>query len=140
MSSTITTPNKPVPMPTRETRPFWDGCKAGELRIQRCAACGHKQFFPRMYCVRCFGDRIEWMKASGLATVSSFTIVRRPVSAAFAADIPYVVALVTLEEGPVMMTNIVGCDPERVRIGMAVEATFEDWTEEISVPKFRPVG
>ena len=66
------------------------------------------------------------------------SIVRRPVSAAFAADVPYVVALVTLEEGPVMMTNINGCDPESVRIGMAVEADFEDWTEEISIPKFRP--
>jgi uncharacterized OB-fold protein len=130
--------NKPVPAPTRETRLFWEGCKAHELRIQRCGACGHHQFFPRMYCVRCFGDRIEWVKASGRATVLSFTIVRRPVSAAFAADVPYVVALVTLEEGPVMMTNIIGCDPESVRIGMAVEADFEDWTEEISIPKFRP--
>lgn len=83
---------------------------------------------------------MEWVKASGRATVLSFTIVRRPVSPAFAADVPYVVALVTLEEGPAMMTNIVGCDPEAVRIGMAVEATFEDWTEEISIPKFRPIG
>ena len=134
-----TTTNKPVPAPTRETKPFWDGCKEHELRIQRCAACGHQQFFPRIYCQRCFADRIEWVKASGRATVLSFTIVRRPVSAAFAADVPYVVALVTLAEGPVMMTNIVGCDPERVRIGMPVEATFEDWTEEISIPKFRPL-
>ena len=137
MSGATTTPNKPVPTPTRETKPFWDGCKAHELRIQRCAACGHNQFFPRIYCQSCFGDRIEWVRASGRATVASFTIVRRPVSAAFAADVPYVVALVRLEEGPTMMTNIVGCDPEQVRIGMTVEATFEDWTEEISVPKFR---
>jgi uncharacterized OB-fold protein len=134
----MSTANKPVPAPTRETLPFWEGCKAHELRIQRCGACGHHQFFPRMYCVRCFGDQIEWVKASGRATVLSFTIVRRPVSAAFAADVPYVVALVTLEEGPVMMTNIIGCDPESVRIGMAAEADFEDWTEEISIPKFRP--
>ena len=134
----MTATNKPVPAPTRETRPFWDGCKAHELRIQRCAACGHHQFFPRIYCVRCFNDRVEWVRASGRATVSSFTIVRRPVSAAFAADVPYVVALVTLEEGPVMMTNIAGCAPEAVRIGMPVEASFEDWTDEISIPKFRP--
>jgi uncharacterized protein len=71
--------------------------------------------------------------------VSSFTIVRRPVSSAFKDEIPYVVALVTLDEGPTMMTNIVGCAPERVEMGMAVEVTFEDWSEEISIPKFRPV-
>jgi uncharacterized OB-fold protein len=70
--------------------------------------------------------------------VLSFTIVRRPVSPAFAGEIPYVVALVTLDEGPTMMTNIVGCAPDQVEIGMPVEVTFEDWTEEISIPKFRP--
>jgi uncharacterized OB-fold protein len=91
-----------------------------------------------MYCTRCFGDRIEWIAACGRARVLSFTVVRRPVSPAFADDVPYVVALVTLEEGPTMMTNIVGCVPEQVTIGMQVAVTFEDWTEDISVPKFRP--
>ncbi len=129
---------KPLPAPTLETRPYWDGCKLHELRIQRCAACGHFQFFPRIYCTRCFGDRVEWITASGRATVLSFTIVRRPVSAAFADDVPYVVALVSMEEGPTMMTSITGCAPEQVRIGMPVAVTFEDWTEDISIPKFRP--
>ena len=69
---------------------------------------------------------------------STFTIVRRPVSPAFKDDLPYVVALVTLDEGPTMMTNIVGCAPEQVAIGMPVEVTFEDWTDEISIAKFRP--
>jgi len=75
---------------------------------------------------------------SGRAMVLSFTIVRRPPSPAFAYEVPYVVALVTLDEGPTLMTNIVGCAPEKVEIGMPVEVTFDDWTEEISIPKFQP--
>jgi|SRR5271156_3288482 len=129
---------KPLPVPTLETRSYWEGCKAHELRIQRCAACGHYQFFPRMYCTRCMSDRVEWVRASGRGQVLSYTIVHRPVSAAFKDDVPYVVALVTLDEGPTMMTNIVGCSPESLAIGMAVTVVFEDWTEAISIPKFRP--
>ena len=77
--------------------------------------------------------------ASGLAEVSSFTIVRRPVSKAYADEVPYVVALIKLDEGPTMMSNIVECDIDNVNIGMRVEVLFEDWSEEISIPKFRPV-
>jgi len=129
---------KPVPVPTKETKPYWDGCKKHELHIQKCVACDHYQFYPRLYCTACMSDRVEWVKASGRAKVLSFTIVYRPVTQAFAGDVPYVVALVTLDEGPQMMTNIIGCPPEQVKIGMPVRVTFEDWTEEISVPKFRP--
>jgi uncharacterized OB-fold protein len=131
--------NKPLPAVTHETAPYWDAARRHELHIQRCAACGQHQFYPRIYCAQCFSDRVEWIKASGRAKVTTFTIVRRPVSPAFADDVPYVVALVTLAEGPTMMTNIVGCAPEKVAIGMPVEVTFEDWTEEISIPKFKPV-
>jgi uncharacterized protein len=131
--------NKPVPVPTRETKPYWEGGKQHELRIQKCAACGHYQFYPRLYCTACMSDRVEWVTASGRGKVLSFTIVYRPVTQAFAADVPYVVALITLDEGPQMMSNIVGCSPEKVQIGMPVEVMFEDWTEEISVPKFKPL-
>jgi uncharacterized protein len=130
--------SKPTPVPTRETKPYWEGCKAHELRIQRCATCGHNQFFPRIYCTQCMSDHVEWIKASGRAKVVSYTIVHRPVSPAFAGEIPYVVALVKLDEGPTMMTNLVGCTPEQLKIGMPVAVTFEDWTEEIAIPKFRP--
>src|SRR5256885_15985734 len=129
---------KPIPVPTLETAPYWEGCRQHRLRIQRCSACSRYQFFPRIYCSNCFSERIEWVNATGRARVLSFTIVRRPVSPAFANEVPYVVALVTLEEGPQMMTNIVECTPEGVRIGMALEVVFEDWTETISIPKFRP--
>src|SRR5262249_1038611 len=101
--------------------------------------CHQHQFFPRIYCSKRFSDQIEWVNVSGRANVSSFTIVQRPVSPAFANDVPYVVALVTLEEGPQMMTNIVGCRPEEVTVGMPVEVIFEDWSDTISIPKFRPL-
>ena len=130
--------DKPIPAPSRETAPYWEGCRLHQLRIQRCSECRQYQFFPRIYCSKCFGERIEWVNASGRATVLSFTIVRRAVSPAFAKDVPYVIALVTLEEGPQMMTNIVGCEPEDVTIGMPVEVIFEDWSDTISIPKFRP--
>jgi uncharacterized OB-fold protein len=130
--------SKPLPTPTHETRPYWDACKRHELRIQQCGACGQHQFYPRLYCAKCFSERVEWVHASGRAKVATFTIVRRPVSPAFKDDLPYIVALVTLEEGPSMMTNIVGCAPEKVAIGMPVVVTFDDWTEEISIAKFRP--
>ncbi|MGH7932661.1 MAG: Zn-ribbon domain-containing OB-fold protein [Candidatus Binataceae bacterium] len=131
--------SKPIPVPTVETRPYWEGCRRHELLIQRCAECGHHQFFPRIYCAQCFSDRVEWARACGRAKVLSFTIVRRPVSPAFADEVPYVIALVTLEEGPTMMTNIIGCSPETIEIGMPVKVTFERWTEEISIPKFQPL-
>jgi len=129
---------KPFPVPSLETRPYWEGCKAHELRIQRCAACGQHQFYPRLYCAQCFSDRVEWVKASGRGKVATFTIVRRPVSPAFADDVPYVVALVTLEEGPTMRTNIIGIDVEKIEIGMPVMVTFDDWSEEIAIAKFKP--
>jgi uncharacterized protein len=129
---------KPIPTPTPETEPYWEGCRRHQLRIQRCSNCHYYQFFPRIYCSKCFSEQVEWVNASGHAKVLSFTIVRRPVSPAFADEIPYIVALVTLEEGPQMMTNIVECAPEEVTIGLAVEVIFEDWSDRISLPQFRP--
>jgi uncharacterized protein len=131
-------PQKPIPVPTPETRPYWEGCKEHELRIQKCAECGQYQFYPRIYCTKCFGDKIEWVKTSGKGKVLSYTTVYRPVSPAFAKDVPYVVALVTLDEGPNLLTNIIGCSPDSVKFGMPVKVKFEDWTDEISIAMFVP--
>ena len=131
---------KPVPVPTKETQPYWDGCKKHELHIQKCADCGHHQFYPRLYCTKCMSDKVNWIKASGRATVLSYTIVYRPVTQAFSGDVPYVVALVTLDEGPRMMTNIVDCDPDSVKIGQAVELVFHDTGQGTALPRFRPAG
>jgi uncharacterized protein len=132
-------PMKAVPEPSLETAEYWAGAKRRELMIQQCRSCGAHQFYPRVLCVTCSSRSVTWVRASGNATVRSYTVVRRPVSEAYAADVPYVVALVKLDEGPTMMTQIVGIKPELVRIGLRVAATFQDWTEVVSVPVFRPV-
>ena len=85
-------------------------------------------------------DGVEWVQASGHGRVSSFTVIRRAVSKAYAAEVPYVIALIELDEGPTMMSNVVELDPESVAIGLPVEVTFDDWTDEITIPKFRPSG
>ena len=130
---------KNFPRPTRETLPFWEGCRSGELRLQHCGDCGRHQFYPRLMCSHCNSEALAWVRAGGTGTVSSFTVVRRPVSQAYAAETPYIVALIALTEGPTMMSNLVGCEPDDAAIGMAVEVVFEQWSQEITVPKFRPL-
>lgn len=127
-----------LPRATPETAPYWDGCRDGKLMIQRCSSCGHYQFYPRLLCTECMSDQGEWISASGRGKVVSFTIVRQAISAAYAADVPYVIALIQLDEGPTLMSNVIQSDPERVTMGMPVEVVFEAWSEEITVPKFRP--
>lgn len=129
---------KHLPRPTTETQPWWDACREGRLLLQRCTACGAHQFYPRMMCVHCDSDAVQWVEASGRGKIRSYTVVRRPVSKAYAAMTPYIVALIELAEGPTMMSNVIACDPADVAIGMPVEVTFERWSEHISVPKFRP--
>jgi uncharacterized protein len=130
---------KNVPQPTPDTLAWWEGCRAHQLLVQRCLGCGEHQFYPRIMCAACNADTLELVPACGRASVSSYTIVRRPVSQAYAAETPYVIALLRLTEGPTMMSNIVGCEPEQVHVGMQVQVLFEDWSETISVPKFCPV-
>ena len=111
---------KPVPVPTPETQPFWDGCAAGELRIQRCADCGRPYFYPRPVCPACGSRNVEWFTASGRATLYSYVINHRPAPG-FEDDAPYAIAVVELDEGPRMMTSIVGlpATPEALRAGHA---------------------
>lgn len=129
---------KPIPMPDQDTQPYWEAAKRHELLLQRCLDCGQYRFYPRIVCPQCMSDKTEWVKASGRGEVYSFTITYRPPSPAFAADVPYVVAIIELQEGVRMMSNIVGCDPHEVKIGMPVEVVFEDISEDIALPKFRP--
>ncbi|MDH3641504.1 MAG: Zn-ribbon domain-containing OB-fold protein [Gammaproteobacteria bacterium] len=127
---------KLMPVPTPETQGYWQGCNEGRLLIQRCTACGHHQFYPRLLCTACASSDVAWHEASGNGRVKSFTIIRRAVTEAYADDVPYVVALIELAEGPTMMSNVVGCDVEKVHIGMSVSVRFERRTEEIAVPIF----
>jgi uncharacterized OB-fold protein len=127
-----------LPRPTPETAPFWDGCRAGKLLIQRCRACGHRQFYPRLLCTACSAPEPEWIEACGRAVIESFTIVRQAIAPDRAGDVPDVIALVRLDEGPAMMTNIVDCDPGEVAIGLPVRVAFERLSDDIHLPVFRP--
>jgi uncharacterized protein len=130
---------KNLPQITPETAEYWAGCKRHELLIQRCADCGAAQFYPRAFCTHCSGSKVQWSRASGRGTLASFTIVHRAVSQAYAAEAPYVVALVRLEEGPMMMSNVVGGSHADLQIGMSLQVVFDHWSDAITVPKFRPV-
>ncbi len=131
-------PGKLIPVPTEEAAEFWAGCMQHELRLQRCAACNKYQFPPQSFCRHCSGDSLNWVPVSGRGKVLSYTIVHWSPNPAYAADAPYSLALIQLDEGPRMLTNIVGCTPAEVRIGMAVAVVFERCGEDILLPKFKP--
>ena len=130
--------NKPLPSIVGETKPYWDSCKRGELVIQKCDNCQEYQFYPRGICAHCWSNDIKWIKATGKGTVWSYTITHQNRTLGFAHDVPYVLALVQLDEGVKMFTNIVECDPNIVTIGMAVEVIFVQANNQISVPYFKP--
>ncbi len=132
--------NKPLPTISGETKPYWDSCRGGQLLIQKCDSCGEYQFYPRGICANCWSNDIQWHKASGKGTVWTFTVTYQNRTPGFAEDIPYVLALVELEEGVRMFTNIVECEPRDVKIGMEVEVTFVRANDQISIPYFKPAG
>jgi uncharacterized OB-fold protein len=127
----------PLPRPDKDSQAYWDAARRHELVLQRCSECNRFRFYPRSICPYCLSDQFEWRRASGRGAIYSFTIIHRPPVPAFRDRVPYVLALIDLEEGVRMMSNVVDCDPHSVEIGMAVEVIFEDITEEITLPKFR---
>jgi uncharacterized protein len=132
----------PVQLPTSmiqqdsDSRPYWEGLTQGELRIQRCSSCSKAVFYPRSICPHCFADQLSWIVASGKGTIYSYTVAHQAFGA-FAADIPFVIAIVELEEGVRMMTRVINAPRERVAVGAAVEVTFESVGEELTLPYFR---
>jgi uncharacterized OB-fold protein len=129
-----------LPKPTPETQHFWDGCKSGELRLQRCIDCSKSYFPPRPFCPNCASRAVEVYRASGEAFLYSYVINHRP-----RADMgtePYAIAVVELAEGPRMMTNIVGCPqtPEALQLDMPLTVTFQPFSEQIALPFFQPAG
>lgn len=132
------TTQKPTPPMTAWSEPYWKAARAGKLMIQKCAECGRNIFYPRLACPFCSSDRLSWIQSSGRGTVYTFSVVQNNAPSAFVADLPFVIAIVRLEEGVQMMTNIVGCEPNEVRCEMPVEVVFEKLTDEITLPKFKP--
>jgi len=132
--------DRPLPQPTPETQHFWDGCRQGELRLQRCCDCGHSYFPPRPFCPACASRSVEVYVASGKASLYSYVINHRPRKE-FGTE-PHSIAVVTLAEGPRMMTNIVGCPqtPEALQLDMPLEVTFLTANDQIALPLFQPAG
>ena len=127
-----------LPPETELSRSYWEGCRLGELRLQRCNSCSEYQFYPRIVCSHCDGRALSWEAVSGRGHIASFTVVRRGISKAYAA--PYIVVLVDLEEGPRLMSNLVGCEPEAAAVGAAVEVKFEAWGADSVLPVFQLAG
>jgi uncharacterized OB-fold protein len=133
-------PARPLPTPQPEWDYYWEKAKAHELWLMRCKDCSKTYFYPRAMCPHCFSRNTEWFQSSGKGTLYAFAIVHRAPTPAFADMVPYVTAFVELEGGVRMPTNLVEVepDPAKIKIGMPVEVTFDDASDRISLPKFKP--
>lgn len=133
-------PLLPSPVANGDSQPYWAAARERRLVIRKCKACGEKHFMPRHLCPTCWSDQLEWVDASGKGTVHSFTVIRRAPLAAFGSRAPYVVALIDLDEGPRMVTNVLGDDALDVKIGDRVKVTFEEREGGAMVPQFTRVA
>lgn len=129
---------KPLPRASEDSAPFWEAACKGELRMQRCGDCGHVRFPPSLLCARCLSEHAEWVKLSGRGTVYSWIVVHQSQHPAFNADVPYNVAIIELEEGPRLHTNIIGCSNDQIHIGMPVAVAFQKVNDDTALVKFRP--
>lgn len=131
---------KPLPQADPVTAPYWESLKAHAMKIQRCNDTGRFFFYPRGMSPYTLSGNLSWEPVSGKGVLHAFTIVHTNRAPGFAEDLPYVVALVELAEGVRMMSNLIDVppDPEHVKIGMPVELVYDDVTEDVTLPKFRP--
>jgi uncharacterized OB-fold protein len=128
---------KPLPVVDQDSQVFWEGCKNEKLLIQQCEDCKKHIFYPRLLCPHCMSEELSWKEVTGRGKIYSFTIARRAGGPAFTEEVPYVVALVDLDEGVRLMTNIINTPIENVKCDMSVEVIFDKVTEEITLPKFQ---
>ena len=128
-----------APTPNHETQRFWDATAQGRIELPRCDACGLVIWYPREVCPDCHGTDVTWTTMSGRGRVYSYSVTRAGAGRLWAGHLPFVLAYVRLDEGPTMMTNIVDCDVDDVRVDMAVTAVFDDTGEGSALVRFRPV-
>ena len=133
-------PRFDLPTPDESTEPYWAATRDGKLFVKRCDDCARAHFYPRPFCPFCWSERVDWEEASGRATLYTYSIVHVNDLPPFPAKVPYVAAIVDLEEGPRLMTNVVGCEFDELRIGMPLEAVFAPETDDITLAKFRPAS
>jgi uncharacterized OB-fold protein len=133
--------DRPLPQPiTPESRPYWDGLKEGKLMLPRCGECRQAFFYPRILCPRCHSRRIEWFQASGKGRLHSFGIGHQSFNKAFKASTPYVLAMIELEEGPRMMSNLINvvADPAAIACDMPVQVVFHKLTDDVTISLWEP--
>lgn len=134
---------RPLPQPiTPEAKPFWEGLREHKLMLPRCGDCGRAFFYPRVLCPHCHSRTLTWIQASGRGRLHSFAIAHQAFNRAFKVKPPYVLAMVELDEGPRMLSNLVNVepDPKKIRCDMPVEVVFHKLTDEITLPLFQPDG
>ena len=129
--------DKPLPRLNGDNQPFWEGCRQHELRFQRCSECGHVRWPAAILCPQCHSQATEWVVSGGTGKVYTFAVYHTAYHPAFATEVPYVVAVVALAEGPHLLTNLVGCPPEAVSCDMPVQVAWEDVAETVTLPKFK---
>jgi uncharacterized OB-fold protein len=137
--STQDSPRFDQPVVEDESREFWEGLCDGRLLIKHCTACGAFHYYPRPFCPTCWSDDVEWYEASGRATVYTYSTVYVNDLPPFGPQVPYVAAVVELEEGPRMMTRLIDCTKDDITLGMPVEVTYTDLDDELKIAVFRPV-
>ncbi|HSV54297.1 MAG TPA: OB-fold domain-containing protein [Burkholderiaceae bacterium] len=140
MSETSTPYRKPLPVIDVWNKPFWDACREHRFVMQRARATGEFWFPPSPVAPGTLSKEWEWAELSGLGTVTSWVVFHQKYYAGFADELPYNVAMVQLDEGPFIFTNLVGIVNEDIRVGQRVRVTFRDASEQVSIPVFEPVG
>jgi len=129
---------RPMPTPDAATGPYWAAAHEGRFVMPRCNDCGKYHFYPHPLCPLCNSAKLEWVEVSGRGRLYSYTVVHRAPSKAFADEVPYVVAVVELDEGPRLMSNLTGCAPEAAKIGMPLKVAFRKLSESVTLPVFEP--
>lgn len=131
---------KPLPQPNADDKFFWDGCREHKLLFQKCQNCGLVRWPPSIICPNCYSHDTEIMEASGKGRVYTYAVYHQAYHSGFESEVPYVTAVIELEEGPHFLSNIIGCSPDEVECDMPVEVVWEDITREFSLPKFKPMS
>jgi len=138
MSTTVE--GKPVPHPTPESQPYWDGAAEGRLRLQQCASCGKLRHYPQLVCDQCYSLQVEWVEAGGRGVVHSWMVAHHAFHPAFKADLPYTLVIVDLEEGPRAMGRLDPTAQNRLRIGLPVRVVFSRNEAGVPLPMFVASG
>lgn len=136
----MSAPRYDLPTPEGDTLAWWEAARQGRLLLRHCGDCGAVTYYPRPFCPRCWSENVDWQEACGRGTLYSWSVIYSNDQPPFRDRVPYVAAMVDLEEGPRMMTNVVDCEFDRLRVDMALRLEFLEISEDYSIPVFAPLA